>query len=113
MMRLGEAIRQYREAHSMSITDFARLVGLSRPYVYMLEVNKNTNGGKPIVPSMATVMKVSKAINVPVTDLIEYQPAVESVRDNDDVLNQYNRLNDADKQVIRLMMDRLLQPATA
>lgn len=116
-MRVGEAIRKYREEHSMSMADFARLVGLSRPYVYMLEVNKNSRGGKPIVPSTATLMKVSKVLNIPLTDLIDegmLEQAVvpkETRTDERSVLRQYRRLNDTDKQTIVMMMDRFLQPA--
>ncbi|MBQ9478615.1 MAG: helix-turn-helix transcriptional regulator [Selenomonadaceae bacterium] len=112
-MRVGEAIRQYREAHSMTTADFARLVGLSRPYVYMLEVNKHSRDGKPIVPSMATLMKVSKVINVPITDLLDGQTDnedfLEEVSDESTLLERYRQLNDTDKQTIRLMMDRFLQ----
>ena len=115
-MRVGEAIKQYRETHSMSTADFARLVGLSRPYVYMLEVNRHSRDGKPIIPSTTTLMKVSKVLNIPITDLLDGQPDIsqEEVTDESSLLNQYRRLNDADKQTIRLMMDRFLQsPVTA
>ena len=40
-MTLGELIREYREQHSMSMEEFARLSGLSKGYISMLEKNKN------------------------------------------------------------------------
>ena len=104
----------------MSTADFARLVGLSRPYVYMLEVNKHSRDGKPIVPSTATLLKVSKVINVPITELLDGQvdneDMLEEVSDESSLLERYRQLNDTDKQTIRLMMDRFLQlpaPVTA
>ena len=118
-MRVGEAIRKYREEHSMSTADFAKLSGLSKPYVWMLEANKNSNGGKPIVPSTATLMKVSKVLNIPFTELLDesmLEPASTQPKNEIDertVLKQYRRLNEADKQTIVMMMDRFLQPSTA
>ncbi len=116
-MRVGEAIRKYREEHSMSTADFARMVGLSRPYVYMLEVNKNSRDGKPIIPSTATLMKVSKVLNIPFTDLIDEQMLERAelpkatATDERSVITQFRKLNDADKQTICMMINRFLEPS--
>lgn len=115
MMKLGEMIRRYREKHSMTTADFARLAGLSRPYVYMLEVNKNTNGGKPIVPSTATLMKVSKVINVPLTELIQMldedvpkHENIEKVSDTEtSMLRQFRLLNPNNKILVSQLIDSL------
>ena len=118
-MKVGEAIRKYRDVHSLSTGEFAKLSGLSKPYVWMLEANKNSNGGKPITPSTATLLKVSKVLNIPVSNLIDEtieEADIVSPTNSDDenvMLDQYRRLNDADKKTIRFMMDRFLQPVTS
>ena len=63
-MKLGEIIREYRLINKMSMGDFARASGISKPYVSMLEANKNSNGGKPIVPSVETLQKVARVIGI-------------------------------------------------
>ena len=63
-MTLGELIREYREQHSMSMEEFARLSGLSKGYISMLEKNKNPRNGKPIIPSIATYDGVATAMHV-------------------------------------------------
>ena len=63
-MRLGEIIQQYRARNKLSMGDFAKMSNLSRPYISMLEANRNSNGGKPIAPSIETLQKVSLAIGI-------------------------------------------------
>ena len=96
----------------MTLTDFAKLVGLSRPYVYMLEVNKNTNGGKPIVPSAATIMKVAKVLNVPVTEFLneeELTPAGAPVHDpqEEQILQTYRKLDKANRKMATHLLSAL------
>ncbi len=70
-MTLGEIIKAYREEHHMSMDDFAKASGMSKTYVWMLEKNKNTNGGKAIVPTMDYIQKAAKAMFVDFDDLLE------------------------------------------
>lgn len=69
-MKLGEIIRDYRLKNDLSMGDFAKLSGISKPYVSMLEADKNSRDGKKIKPSVETLQKVSKAINLPLNDLL-------------------------------------------
>jgi len=70
-MTLGDLIRDYRERNDLSLEDFARLSQLTRPYIWMLEKNKNTKNNKPIIPSSATLKKVAVAMKMPVGALLE------------------------------------------
>lgn len=70
-MTLGELIREYRDQHSMSMDEFARLSNLSKGYISMLEKNKNPRNGKPITPSIATYTDVAAAMHVSVAELME------------------------------------------
>lgn len=70
-MKLGEIIREYRLNNHMSMGDFAKASGISIPYVSMLEADKNSNGGKPIVPSVSTLQKVSKATGISLESLLQ------------------------------------------
>ena len=69
-MRLGEIIRQYRKKNELSMGDFAKMANLSKPYISMLEANKNSNGGKSIAPSVETLRKVSSTIGIPLDELL-------------------------------------------
>lgn len=69
-MRLGEIIRQHRKKNGLSMGDFAKMANLSKPYISMLEANKNSNGGKSIAPSVETLRKVSSTIGVPLDELL-------------------------------------------
>lgn len=69
-MKLGEIIREYRLRNHMSMGDFAKMSGLSKPYVSMLEADKNSNGGKPIAPSVETLQKVARAMSISLDELL-------------------------------------------
>lgn len=68
-MTLGEIIKNYRVEHGLSQSDFAKLSGLSRGYVSMLEQNKNPKSGKPITLTLDTMQKAAKAIGMDINDL--------------------------------------------
>ena len=70
-MHLGKLISNFRQEKNMSMDEFAKLANLSKPYISMLEKNKNSRNGKPIVPSVMTLKKVSKALNISFDDLIK------------------------------------------
>ena len=57
-MTLGEYIKQFREARSMTMEEFGKRAGITKQYVSILE-----KGEKSTVPSIATYEKVAKATN--------------------------------------------------
>ena len=69
-MKIGELIKQYRDEHAMSMDSFAHKTGLSKSYVSMLERNKDPRGNE-ITPSIETIYKVSKGVNMPFDDVFK------------------------------------------
>lgn len=114
-MRLGDVIREYRTKNDLSMGDFAKKSGISKPYVSMLEANKNSRDGKSIVPSITTLQKVSRAVNVSLNDLLHMLDEDQTINLSADNLNEeqialldgYNRLNDGGKKVIMDMIGQL------
>ena len=114
-MRLGDIIREYRLKNDMSMGDFAKKSGISKPYVSMLESNKNSRDGKSIVPSITTLQKVSRAVNVSLNDLLRMLDGDQNINlkpdilDNEQValLSGYNLLNDSEKKIIKDMINQL------
>ncbi len=114
-MRLGDIIREYRMKNELSMGDFARKSGLSKPYISMLEADKNSRDGKSIVPSITTLQKVSRAVNVPFNDLLRMLDGDQNINLKPDNLNDeqiallegYNLLNDGGKKIIMDMIGQL------
>ena len=113
-MKLGEIIREYRLINKMSMGDFARVSGISKPYVSMLEANKNSNGGKPIAPSVETLQKVAFALSISLDELlrklgdekIDLRP-LQFNEDEVNLVNGYRALNDDSKQLVKSMIGQL------
>lgn len=70
-MFLGEIVKKYRLEHKISIDEFARLSGLSKGYISMLEKNENPRTKKPISPSIDTIKQVSEVTGIDFNEIIE------------------------------------------
>ncbi len=77
-MYVGELIQAYRRETNLSMDEFARLTGLSKPYISMLEKNRNSRTGKPIVPSVATLQKVAQVLHLSFEQLMHKLDEMES-----------------------------------
>ena len=113
-MKLGEVIREYRLINRMSMGDFAKVSGISKPYISMLEANKNSNGGKPIVPSVETLQKVAHVVGISLDELLRKlgDEKIDIGRTNfskeeTKLLDSYRTLSDEGKQLINGMVLQL------
>lgn len=69
-MKLGAIIRDYRESHKLSLNAMATRSGLSKPYIAILENERNPISDKPVKPSLDTIQKLAKAMGISTDDLI-------------------------------------------
>lgn len=72
-MNIGNSIKQLRTEANLTVTEFAKAVGISPQYLRKLE------SGKKREPTEATMQKIAKALNIPVA--IIYVVAI----DNSDI----------------------------
>lgn len=70
-MFLGEIIKEYRREHSLSMAEFADKSGISKAYVSLLEKNRHPRTGQTIAPSIETIRKAAKAMNMSFDDLFD------------------------------------------
>ena len=113
-MKLGEIIRAYRQRNRISMGDFAKSSGLSKPYISMLEADKNSNGGKPIKPSIETLLKVSCAVGMTLDELlrklgdeeIDLRQSAFSEEETE-LLDGYRGLNDEGRRALLIMLNSL------
>lgn len=70
-MKLGEIIRKYRADHGLTLREFAQRCETSHSYISMLEDGKNSKTGQPMTPTFATLKKISAALNLSFTELID------------------------------------------
>ena len=63
-MNIGEKIKHIRKDHKLNQEAFGKLIGISKNAVWNYENNKRT-------PSLDILKKMSKALNVPITELID------------------------------------------
>ena len=68
-MTLGEIIKKYRDEHDVSMEYVATLCGITKGYVAMLERNVNSKTGRPIKPSIETILKICNGLHLNFNDV--------------------------------------------
>lgn len=68
-MTLSELIIRYRDNHELSQRQFAVRCGLSNGYISMIERNSNPSTGKPLVPTLSALAKISRGMGLSLDEL--------------------------------------------
>lgn len=104
-MRLSEIIKTFREANNLSMDDMAQRCNTSKPYISMLENEKNSKTGKPINPKADTLKKIAKGMNIELDQLIKMMDGdieVDFIVDNPKeglLLSYFSLLNETGQDV--------------
>lgn len=85
---LGKIIKEYRDDNKLSMDDFANKSGLSKPYVAMLEKNYNPKSKKEIIPTVDTIAKCAKAMDIEFNDLFNVLSPSNTIDKNYSMDNQ-------------------------
>lgn len=69
-MKLSQVVSNYRQEHGISMDKFAKMCGVSKSYISMVENEVNPQSGKPIIPTIVTLKKLAKGMNMDLDALI-------------------------------------------
>lgn len=69
-MKLSQVVSTYRQEHGISMDKFAKMCGVSKSYISMVENEVNPQSGKPIIPTIATLKKLANGMNMDIDTLI-------------------------------------------
>lgn len=69
-MTLGEFIKKYRDDNKLSMDQFAKMSGVSKAYISVLEKNKRPKTGKPVTPSISIIKNIAETMNLSFNELI-------------------------------------------
>ena len=67
---LSEYVRNVRKEKGLKVKDVCNRCALSRSYINMIEAGLNPKTKKPIVPSLETIVELSKGLDVPCLELL-------------------------------------------
>lgn len=103
-MTLGKIIKEYREKHQLSQRQFASLCDVSNGYISMLEDERNPKTNEPIVPSIATMKKLAKAMGTSLNELMSIADDMEvSMMDQGFTIAGIKNLRPVEKQRIPML----------
>ena len=111
-MTLGNIIKNYRTAHSLSQRKFANLSGLTNGYISMLENGKNPKTNEPIIPTLLTLKQIANAIGFSLNELLDLCDDIAVSVDTEGVdegISLYKKLDDIDKAEIKGAMKQMLK----
>jgi len=83
-MRIGLILQDYRQKKAISMDYFAKQSGLSKAYIGLLEKGIHPKTRKPITPSVDTIKKVAKGMNMEFEELFNMLDEDVSLSDNID-----------------------------
>lgn len=69
-MKLSEIIKKYRESHDLSQRQLGAQCGLSTGYISLIEKEINPQTGKPMVPSLPVMNKLSIGMGLTLDELL-------------------------------------------
>lgn len=70
-MNIGEIVSNYLADNNMSQRQFAKKCGMSNGYISMLVKGKNTHSDNPIIPSLSSLLAISKALGMSLDELLD------------------------------------------
>ena len=62
---LSDILRQLRQDRGLSLREFSLLIGISHAYLNKLEKGEDARTGKPITPTIETLVKISEGLDIP------------------------------------------------
>lgn len=69
--KLGVFLNKIRLEKNLSLRDFADLLGLSHTYLSKIEAGVNSRNGKPIAPTIDTLIQIANALGLELTELLD------------------------------------------
>lgn len=70
-MTLGDIIKQYRNENSATMEQVAKQCGITKGYVAMLERNINSKTGRPVKPTIETILKVCDGLRLDIDSVFQ------------------------------------------
>ena len=62
---LSDILKQLRIDRGVSLREFSELLGISHAYLNKLERGEDSRTGKPITPTIETLVKIAEGLNIP------------------------------------------------
>ena len=104
-MKIGDSLRRFRKAFSLTQDDVAEKIGIFRPLYAKYEGDKNT-------PSVDTVMKIAVAFNVSMDYLVGLSDEPRPVPADKTLAMEINNCRDALQKILSIA-DKVSTGATA
>lgn len=120
-MTLPNLVKTYRKQNNLTMQEFADRCGLSKAYISMLEKGKHPQNATNLRPNIETLDKLAKGMGMSFDDFAMVLKGETVVTVNDDVpeqfkkymsddlitiVNAWEKLSDADKQIIKIIAEK-------
>lgn len=100
METFGQRLRRFRMAKKLSLQDLANAVGASKAHVWDLESGKAQN------PSLALLTEFSRALEVPIKELVGESDETEDAQ-LAPLFRDLRGLDESDLRMIKMLTDEL------
>lgn len=120
-MKLGNFVKTYRKQHgNMSQRELAEICGLSNAIISMIEKGVNPSTDLPITPTLPTLKKLAKGMNITLDDLFDAVDEMNVSLDKNpytdeekaeffEFFESYRKLSDDNKANVKFYMQQFLK----
>ena len=104
MSKLNEIINKYLEEHDLTLREFAKKCGLSHSYIAKLRKGENPRSKSQIEPTIDTMKKLAKAMNMNLKELLIKSEYIEknTIQAQDNTQKNTKKLID---EIIQILID--------
>lgn len=109
MEEISKRLKEVREARNLGVREAADMIGISHTYLDTLEKGRDPRTGKPVNPTLDTLVKISEGYDIPLQELLQLDDDTneDDSLDFDAIAHSLQELRPKDRDAILHLIKRL------
>jgi transcriptional regulator with XRE-family HTH domain len=106
---ISKRLKEVREARNLGVREAADMIGISHTYLDTLEKGRDPRTGKPVNPTLDTLVKISEGYDIPLQELLQLDDDMneDDSLDFDAIAHSLQELRPKDRDAILHLIKRL------
>lgn len=109
LQEIGKRLRELREARNLKMREAADMIGISHTHLDTLEKGRHPRTGKPVSPTLDTLVKISEGYAISLRELLQLDDETDEddSLDFDAIAHSLQELRPKDRDAILHLIKRL------
>jgi len=109
LQEIGKRLKEIREARNLGVREAADMIGISHTHLDTLEKGRHPRTGKPVRPTLDTLVKISEGYAISLRELLQLDDETDEddSLDFDAIAHSLQELRPKDRDAILHLIKRL------